>query len=46
MIRLAPSVVNAIVGDLGERELLNRAQLLIQGLRNYIRTYDTGWYCY
>ena len=32
MIRLAPSVSNALVGDLGERELLNRAQLLLQGL--------------
>jgi hypothetical protein len=32
MLRLAPSVSNAIVGDLGERELLNRAQLLLQGL--------------
>jgi hypothetical protein len=32
MIRLAPSVSNAIIGDLGERELLNRAQLLLQGL--------------
>jgi len=32
MIRLSPSVSNAIVGDLGERELLNRAQLLLQGL--------------
>jgi hypothetical protein len=31
-IRLAPSVSNAIVGDLGVRELLNRAQLLLQGL--------------
>jgi hypothetical protein len=30
MIRLAPSVSNAIVGDLGDRELLNRAQLLLQ----------------
>jgi hypothetical protein len=29
MIRLAPSVSNAIVGDLGERDLLNRAQLLL-----------------
>jgi len=29
LIRLAPSVSNAIVGDLGERELLNRAQLLL-----------------
>ena len=32
MIRLAPSVSNALVGDLGERELLNRAQLLLQEL--------------
>ncbi len=32
LIRLAPSVSNAIVGDLGERELLNRAQLLLQAL--------------
>lgn len=32
MIRLAPSVSNALVGDLGERELLNRAQLLLQGI--------------
>jgi hypothetical protein len=31
-IRLAPSVSNAVVGDLGERELLNRAQLLLQQL--------------
>tara|TARA_R110002153_G_scaffold153183_1_gene304989 strand:- start:715 stop:1767 length:1053 start_codon:yes stop_codon:yes gene_type:complete len=32
MIRLAPSVSNALIGDLGERELLNRAQLLLTGL--------------
>jgi hypothetical protein len=32
LIRLAPSVSNAIVGDLGERELINRAQLLLQGI--------------
>jgi hypothetical protein len=31
-IRLAPSVSNAIVGDLGVRELINRAQLLLAGL--------------
>jgi hypothetical protein len=31
-IRLAPSVSNAITGDLGERELLNRAQLLLDSL--------------
>ena len=32
MLRLAPSVSNAITGDLGERELLNRAQLLLEGI--------------
>ena len=32
LIRLAPSVSNALVGDLGERELINRAQLLLEGL--------------
>jgi len=32
MIRLAPSVSNALIGDLGSRELLNRAQLLLTGL--------------
>lgn len=32
LIRLAPSVSNAIVGDLGQRELINRAQLLLQGI--------------
>ena len=32
MIRLAPSVSNALVGDLGERDLLNRAQLLLKSL--------------
>lgn len=32
LIRLAPSVSNAVTGDLGERELINRAQLLLQGL--------------
>ena len=39
LIRLAPSVSNAIVGDLGERELLNKAQLLLQGVEI---TADTG----
>jgi len=39
LIRLAPSVSNAIVGDLGERELLNRAQLLLNGVEI---TSDTG----
>jgi hypothetical protein len=32
LIRLAPSVSNAVVGDLGERELLNRAQLLLKSI--------------
>lgn len=32
MIRLAPSVSNGIVGDIGNRDLLNRAQLLLQRL--------------
>ena len=32
LIRLAPSVSNAVIGDLGERELLNRAQLLLNSL--------------
>ena len=39
LIRLAPSVSNAIVGDLGERELLNRAQLLLKAIEI---TSDTG----
>ena len=32
-IRLAPSVSDAIVGDIGVRDLINRAQLLLQGLQ-------------
>jgi hypothetical protein len=32
LIRLAPSVSNAQIGDLGERELLNRAQLLLSSI--------------
>jgi hypothetical protein len=32
LIRLAPSVSNAIIGDLGDRELLNRAQLLLKAI--------------
>lgn len=31
-IRLAPSVSNAIAGDLGERDLLNRAQMKLQAI--------------
>jgi len=32
MLRLSPSVSNGIIGDIGVRELLNRAQLLVQRL--------------
>ena len=32
LMRLAPSVSNAQTGDLGERELLNRAQLLLSSI--------------
>ena len=39
LIRLAPSVSNAIIGDLGERELINRAQLLLKSISV---TSDTG----
>jgi hypothetical protein len=31
-IRLAPSVSNAVTGDLGVRDLINRAQLLLQAI--------------
>ena len=31
-VRLAPSVTNGLVGDIGSKELLNRAQLLLQKL--------------
>ena len=31
-VRLAPSVTNGLVGDIGAKELLNRAQLLLQKL--------------
>jgi hypothetical protein len=33
-IRLAPSVSNAVTGDLGVRDLINRAQLLLQEIAN------------
>jgi hypothetical protein len=39
LMRLAPSVSNAQTGDLGERELLNRAQLLLSSISV---TSDTG----
>lgn len=34
-LRLSPSVSNGIIGDIGVRELLNRAQLLLQKLDVY-----------
>jgi hypothetical protein len=45
LIRLAPSVSNAIIGDLGDRELLNRAQLLLNGIEvttDALGVSDTG----
>ena len=45
LIRLAPSVSNAITGDLGDRELLNRAQLLLNGIEvtsDPLGSTDTG----
>ena len=42
MIRLAPSVSNAIIGDLGDRELLNRAQLLLSSLEVTSEANPTG----
>ena len=42
MIRLAPSVSNAIIGDLGDRELLNRAQLLLSSLEVTSENNATG----
>ena len=35
MLRLAPSVSNGVIGDMGSRDLLNRAQLLLQRLDLY-----------
>ena len=35
-IRLAPSVSNAITGDLGIRDLINRSQLLLQTIENTV----------
>jgi len=33
LVRLAPSVSNAVIGDLGDRELINRAQLLLKEIQ-------------
>jgi hypothetical protein len=42
MLRLAPSVSNGIIGDLGTRELLNRAQLLLQRLDVFASSSTVG----
>ena len=41
-IRLAPSVSNALTGDLGQRELINRASFLLQGLESTTGTAGTN----
>jgi hypothetical protein len=40
LIRLAPSVSNSAVGDLGSKELLNRSQLLLDSVA--VQTYGTA----
>ena len=40
LIRLAPSVANSAVGDLGSKDLLNRSQLLLNAVG--IQTYGNG----
>jgi hypothetical protein len=42
LIRLAPSVSNAVTGDLGDRELINRAQLLLEQIAITSETSSTG----
>jgi hypothetical protein len=42
MLRLSPSVSNGIIGDIGARDLLNRAQLLLQRLDVFGTTATTG----
>ena len=42
LIRLAPSVSNAQTGDLGERDLLNRAQLLLSSISISTDAMTTG----
>ena len=42
LVRLAPSVSNAVTGDLGDRELINRAQLLLQQVAITSETSATG----
>ena len=40
MMRLAPSITNALTGDLGSKDLLNRAQLMLQNM--YVNISDTS----
>ena len=40
LIRLAPSVSNSAIGDLGSKDLLNRSQLLLNAVA--VQTYGTG----
>ena len=40
MMRLAPSITNALTGDLGSKDVINRAQMLLQNM--YINVADTS----
>lgn len=40
MMRLAPSITNAITGDLGSKDVINRAQLLLQNM--YVNISDSA----
>ncbi len=40
MMRLAPAITNAITGELGSKDLINRAQLLLQNM--YVNVADTA----
>ena len=42
LLRLSPSVSNGVIGDLGVRELLNRAQLLLQRLDVWVQAASIG----
>lgn len=46
MIRLAPSVSNGLIGDLGDRDLINRAQLLLQALEITSDGYNASYQPY
>lgn len=40
MMRLAPAITNALTGELGSKDLINRAQLLLQNM--YVNIADTA----